>query len=71
MLIKRIQEHSFVRRREDVLAKLFISHSDLFDFPVAYTDRPRSSGEIHGLHYLFISKEEFAWMLIRPQEEEG
>jgi hypothetical protein len=51
---------AFVRRREDVLAKLFISHNGLFDFPIAYTDRPRRSSEIDDLHYMFISEEEFS-----------
>merc|ERR1719183_1350331 len=53
---------AFVRRREDVLARLFISHSGLFDLPLAHTDRPRRRSEIDGLHYLFISKEEFSVM---------
>jgi hypothetical protein len=49
----------FVHRREDVFARLIISYPDYFDFPVAYTDRPRRSTEIDRVHYYFVSVDKF------------
>jgi guanylate kinase len=50
---------AFIHRREDIVAKLFLAYHEFFDFPVAHTDRPKHVNEIEGLHYIFISKDEF------------
>jgi guanylate kinase len=38
-----------------------------FHFVVTATDRPQRPGEVHGVHYYFVSSEEFAAMLERDE----
>merc|ERR1719379_2899303 len=54
---------AFVHRREAIVARLYIAYSDVFDFPVALTDRPKEEGgDRYGYPYL---------RLIRPNRERG
>jgi guanylate kinase len=46
-----------------LIAKLTEKYEGKFGFSVSYTTRTAREGEQHGVHYFFITKEEFTKMI--------
>ena len=56
--------------KSTLLTKLFAAHPDLFGFSVSHTTRKPRGAEEDGVHYHFVSREEFERMIGDGEFEE-
>ena len=52
---------------KDTIRRAALPHLGEIYFSISATTRPRRAGEVHGRHYLFFERDEFAGMIERGE----